>query len=159
MSTLDKSKFDHDAIDFRLWSIEDLAWAAGFIDGDGMISMFRRNDRNTDFFIKVTAVNTDIAPLEKLQLMFGGSICQMHKIGRGRNWKPSWQWSVSNKRAERVLDALIPFLVSKHARAALAQAARQLVSNRRLRRSAETISALRGIEHKFRELNAKGVLQ
>ena len=148
---------DRANIDFNLWSIEDKAWAAGFIDGDGMISFYRRRDRRQEFYIQVSATNTNRAPLEKLQLMFGGSICSMHKPKASRKWKESWYWIVARGTAERVIHVLMPFLVAKHPQAALALKARELVVKRGQRRSPEKISELRCIEEEFRNLNRKGV--
>lgn len=154
---LDKQKFDHERLDFNLFSIEDRAWAAGFIDGDGAISFYMRPDRETEFFIKVFAVNTNIEPLRKLQMMFGGSINQMNRERDDRNWKASWTWGVSHRRAERVILAIWPFLVCKHEQAMEAIKARTLVSGDRKRRSPETLAALRATEARFRELNRKGI--
>ena len=147
----------HEGVDFRAWSIEDIAWAAGFIDGDGMISFFRRSDRRQEFYIQVSATNTNRDPLEKLQLMFGGSICSMNKEKPGSKWKASWCWIVARGTAERTIDVLLPHLVAKHSQAILAKKARSLVVKRGQRRSPEKLSELRCIEQEFRELNRKGV--
>lgn len=148
---------ENDVIDFRMWGVEDLAWSAGFIDGDGMISFFRRRDRRQEFYVQVSATNTNLAPLEKLQLMFGGSICGMNKEKPGKKWKASWYWMVARGTAERVIDVLLPYLVAKHEQAMLAKKARQFVGKRWQRRSPETISELHCIEQEFRKLNRKGV--
>lgn len=153
---LDKNQFDHDSMNFRLWSEADRAWAAGFIDGDGMISFYRIPSRLNEFFIKVTAVNTNRDPLDKLQLMFGGSVCEMTKESNCHNWAASWQWSVSHRLAERVLRALSGYFVAKHNQATLALEARGLVGDRRRKRTPETIDSLVSIEKRFRELNLKG---
>jgi hypothetical protein len=148
---------DHEGGDFSLWSIEDRAWAAGFIDGDGMISFYLRSDRKNDFYVKVGAANTELAPLEKLQLMFGGSICTVHKATASKNWSPSWAWTVTHRRAERVLRAIAPFLVCKHRQASSAIESRALISGDKSRRSPEVIAQLRATELRFRELNRKGL--
>lgn len=153
---LDKAQFDFTTVNFYAWSEADKAWAAGFIDGDGMIALYRRSDRSNEFFVKVAAMNTNIAPLEKLQLMFGGSICEMAKTTNTHNWAPSWQWSVTHRTAERVLHALSGYFVAKQEQASLALEARTLVGDRHRKRSPETIAALASIETRFRALNRKG---
>jgi hypothetical protein len=154
---LSKEMFDHESMDFNKWAIEERAWAAGFIDGDGMISFYLRGDRKKEFYIAVRAMNTERAPLEKLQLMFGGSICEMGKGDKEKNWAKSWVWSVTHRRAERVLRVLHPFLVCKHKQSIAALNARKLVSDRKSRIPSETKFALEGTERAFREMNRKGL--
>lgn len=149
-------KICHESMDFMKWSIQDLAWAAGFIDGDGMISCYLRSDRKSDIFIKVGATNTNMDPLRKLQTMFGGSICVMHRASTEKNWKQSWSWSVTHKRAERVLLAISSHLVAKHEQATKALLARSYVSSGGSRRSPETLEKLHSIVASFREINRKG---
>ena len=146
---------DHEGVDFSLWSFEDRAWAAGFIDGDGMISFYLRSDRKNDFYVKVGAANTELAPLEKLQLMFGGSICTVHKATPGKNWSASWAWTVTHRRAERVLRAISAFLVCKHRQAMAALDSRELVSGKGSRRSPEIISRLRETETRFPQFKSE----
>lgn len=153
---LNKQQFDHQSLDVCQWSEADRAWAAGFIDGDGMISFYRRSDRHTEFFIKVAAMNTCRDPLEKLQLMFGGSILVMTKATANPNWAPSWSWQVTHRAAERVIHAINGHLVAKHQQAQLALAARALVGDRYRKRSTETLQQLDAIEKQFRQLNKKG---
>lgn len=52
---------------------EDIAWAAGFLEGEGH---FRRNFSSKDHYGSeyVAAAQVNIEPLEKLQELFGGSI-------------------------------------------------------------------------------------
>lgn len=154
---LDPQQFDHDSLDFRQWSVEDLAWAAGFLDGDGCISCYLRGDKKQDIYIKVSAVSTRREMLDKLQLMFGGSVCAMHKENSSRNWKSSWIWTTTHRRAERVLLAVHAYLVGKHEQAVKAIEARNYVSHDRSRRSPETLEKLREIVASFRDMNRKGV--
>lgn len=152
-------QFRHDEnVNYALYSPEDKAWAAGFIDGDGMISFFRRveSGRCDEFFVKVSAVNTCKDPLEKLQLMFGGSINQMHSKEKHSRWADSWCWSVTHRNAERVIRALSSYLIAKHSQAILALSARELVGDRHKRRDKPTLMKLAEIETQFRELNRKG---
>ena len=147
---------DHETVDLRQFDRADLAWAAGFIDGDGMISFFNRSDRRGEYYVKMTAVNTDLEPLEKLQLMFGGSINTLFKMDNRYNWAPSWAWIVSHRKAERVLRVIGSFLVAKHKQAMLALEARTLIGDRRRKRDAATLARLASIETQFRALNKKG---
>ena len=152
--------YDFDSLNFHTWDVADLAWAAGFIDGDGCISMYqvkRVYRKYHEFKIQLSAVNTNLECLQKLQLMFGGSINVMHKGDDERNWKKSWIWIVTHRRAARVLEAIGPYMLIKHERAVLALESRSLVDvEHRKHRSDETINKLIAIRDRFSELNRKG---
>ena len=56
-----------------------LAWAAGFIDGDGHITVQNRTTKHKDKvytgqYLRVGASQAALPPLEELQRLFGGSI-------------------------------------------------------------------------------------
>src|SRR3990167_9877690 len=107
-------------------TVADLAWAAGFIDGDGVISMYQRKDRRNEFRVVVRAMNTNRLALDKLHGMFGGSVHPMINAldARARGWKPSFYWSASDRKAEAAIRSLLPFLLLKRKQAALALRAR-----------------------------------
>ena len=75
-------------------TVTDLAWAAGFIDGDGVISMYKRADRPVnEYRVVVRAMNTNRLALDKLKGMFGGSVHVMTKASNTHGWKPSFYWA------------------------------------------------------------------
>jgi hypothetical protein len=92
----------------------DLAWAAGFFDGEGWIGMTRT--AKGGFSIVATATQKQIGPLAKLQSMFGGAI---HDKGDKRKDGCSF-WSVSSALAETFLRAVLPYLVVKKEQAEIA---------------------------------------
>ena len=156
---LHPASYDFCSLDFTMFDPTDLAWVAGFIDGDGCIAMYHRTDhrRKNEFSLKLNAVNTNLDCLQKIQFMFGGSIHTLHKGDDSRNWKKSWVWVTSDRRAEKVLDAISPYLVIKRDQAMLAFEMRELVdTEHKQHRSEETITKLNTIKDRFRELNRKG---
>ncbi len=80
----------------------DVAWAAGFLEGEGSFREYRGTQ-------EVTASQVEIEPLEKLQKMFGGSI-RLYKKEVGR---PIHRWSVTGQLARDAMIVLYPFLYSK----------------------------------------------
>jgi hypothetical protein len=62
---------------------EDLAWAAGFFEGEGCFSG------------KIIVVNTDLEPLQKLFGIFKFGTIKPRKITLPRH-KPQWKWEVWN---------------------------------------------------------------
>ena len=135
-----------------------LAWAAGFIDGEGSILFTRRSGRTRDFSMKLQAVNTNIKSLERLKDLFGGSIHSLHneKKAYGKNWKPSWIWSCSHRKAEETIRALLPFLLIKREQADLALLTRNYVGVKFRRKSAETQELLAELMGQMHTLNKKG---
>ena len=142
-----------------------LAWAAGFIDGEGTISMYRGNrgkSRADDYFIKLCAVNTYLPSLERLQLMFGGSIqsSRSKDCPYGQDWKPAFNWSLGPKATEVTLKLLRPYIFIKRSQLELALGARSLVKKQGCgpgyKRSQQEIKKAEHFIKKFRNLNKKG---
>lgn len=73
----------------------DVAWAAGFIEGEGNVS----RQRNT-VMPKITAVQVQKEPLERLQHLFGGGLYfSPAQVTHGRNNSGKWIWFQSGRRA------------------------------------------------------------
>ena len=97
-----------------------LAWAAGFIDGDGFITIQNRNTKHKDkvytgTYLRVGACQASQKPLEVLQTLFGGSI-RVKNSGPNKdnyNRKPQWVWTLSTEEASNCLKQILPYLVHK----------------------------------------------
>lgn len=104
----------------------DLAWAAGFIDGEGSIFITRvdpspKNRQATPNFIpNISAVNNETNPLLKLKDMFGGYITPkpQHKFN-GYDCQGGYMWRVAGAKAVRVTQLIEPYLVIKRRKAQL----------------------------------------
>jgi len=104
-----------------------LAWAAGFIDGDGFITIQNRksvvNGKSyLGTYLRVGACQAKQDVLLELQSLFGGSI-RPKNSGPNRdryNRKPQWIWSLSTKQAADALAQLLPFMIHKKEVALLA---------------------------------------
>lgn len=84
----------------------DLAWAAGFLEGEGCFKInFLRGGRNVG--PAVTATQVDKAPLERLQKLFGGGL----KSEKARGVHSAyWTWTVSTNFCRNELALLIPHM-------------------------------------------------
>lgn len=104
-----------------------LAWAAGFIDGDGFITIQNRTTKYKDkvytgTYLRIGACQANILPLEELQNLFGGSI-RVKNSGPnpdGYNRKEQWIWTLSTEAAKEALTQLLPYLLHKRQVALLA---------------------------------------
>lgn len=97
----------------------DLAWAAGFVDGEGCISVpVRTRVRNRrDYSLALYVGQVDPRPLARLKSYFGGTVVQRTSWGRGR---PIFMWRITGTTAEKALRTLLPYLMVKAEQARLA---------------------------------------
>lgn len=95
----------------------DLAWAAGFIDGEGSINLGFSNNQKS-ITLNLSAKQIDPRPLIKLSKMFGGNVRELTTLNkRGIN-----EWYIIGNKAKEALILLQPFLVNKKIQARLAVA-------------------------------------
>ena len=95
----------------------DLAWAAGFLDGEGCFQIGRYFDKRKGYqryMARVGATQKRREPLDFLQRMFGGTI-----VGRfNKNWNTTyWFWYLATQQAVSAAEKLIPYLRLKRAEA------------------------------------------
>ena len=89
----------------------DIAWAAGIIDGEGCI--WTRWPKRTNVCVEVKMIHRPT--IERLCSIFGGRVSEAHERRRGR--RTQWRWWADTLVAKRVLDATLPFLVTKRMQA------------------------------------------
>jgi hypothetical protein len=91
------------------------AWAAGFFDGEGCVSVVLYRER---FMMRLYVGNTDVRPLYIFKGLFGGSIgARGAKIP---NAKPAYYWQATSQQALTALREMLPYLVVKRGQAELA---------------------------------------
>jgi len=95
----------------------DHAWAAGFVDGEGHVYISRRRQRKwTAYIMGIRVSQKSRRPLERLEAMYGGSICapdRKHSI---------YQWNVSASKAREAMEHMLPYFVLKREQVELALA-------------------------------------
>jgi len=144
----------------------DLAYAAGFIDGEGTIRVSKtrrlRPGRSYEYFLQLSAGNRDPRPLEKLQRLFGGYFSHRHET-RPNRAPHFYQWSCLCRQAASAIESLQGFLVvkSEHAQLALefqARCASQRLTGQARNRplSPEEIALREDYYWRSRTLNLKG---
>jgi hypothetical protein len=86
----------------------DIAWAAGFFDGEGCITVFRANG-GRNHALRVGFAQKNKIPVERFEDLFGGeAIYHMKKDGSGH-----WYWNLYGRNALRFLQTISPYLVMK----------------------------------------------
>lgn len=86
----------------------DLAWAAGFLEGEGCFSL---GGKASGISITVPQVNPD--PLRRLQNFFGGSINQKSQAKSGFNSQPIFVWLLCGENATELARAIHPWMSEK----------------------------------------------
>lgn len=89
--------------------IDPYAYAAGFVDADGHISI--HHQKGTAFAPRVDIVNANMTPLLALQETLGGTIyVRKHKPQHSQTYNLSY---FSREEVSRVLGLLMPYLIGK----------------------------------------------
>src|SRR6266850_2550655 len=101
----------------RAVSKEQIAYAAGLIDGEGCVTVYNLpGDRG--IIAKVQVNLTMSAPLIKLQEWFGGDLCVCDPT-HGQK-KLQWAWRIQGKiPVTEFLNAIFPYLLIKQEQALL----------------------------------------
>lgn len=90
-------------------SEQQVAWAAGLLEGEGCFSLHKRKDRPGTFSCAIHCEMTDEDTVQSLQKVFGvGTVCTR---ANRMNRKPTYIWSV--QRHQDIFDVLLhvlPFL-------------------------------------------------
>lgn len=100
----------------------DLAWAAGFFDGEGFVTIGRRNTKINGkeykgHYLRVGINHVAPEPIYEMHKLFGGKVQSGHKTQGNR--KPRFRWIVSTRNAANVLKQLMPYLRNKNKAAEL----------------------------------------
>lgn len=92
-----------------------LAWAAGFIDGEGWITVGARGayKGRKSHYLRLGVNHVAPEPLYFLQELFGGSIEKQTAHTVVGNRKRRHRWVVNTKKADAVLKLLLPYLQNK----------------------------------------------
>lgn len=101
------------------------AYAAGFVDGEGCITINRgqpnKYHMSLDHNARVFVTNTNLQVLNLLQENYGGTIYRLRsKSERGKGWKSCYVWNLGVKNLVGFLKAILPYLVVKQQQALLA---------------------------------------
>lgn len=96
------------------WSRENLAWAGGFLEGEGCISRQITTARSKRYsYWVLRASSTDLDTLEKLQRILGVGSIYKQKISKSKTpRKRAWQWTVYRQpEVYAILIAIFTFSV------------------------------------------------
>ena len=91
----------------------ELAWAAGFFDGEGNTRSSVRGPRWATFIVQIK--NTDPTPLHRFQKAVGlGAVYGPYSSARP-GWSQFWHYQATGWDGERVIELLRPYLCESKA--------------------------------------------
>lgn len=96
----------------------DLSWAAGFIDGEGCVTLSRGKSKRDPSkwrpYLVLAVTQSYPEPLERLSKVAGhGNVQGPYSYSGGLSKKPIYRWQLSRKQAETFLRELEPYLCSE----------------------------------------------
>jgi hypothetical protein len=89
----------------------DIAWAAGFLEGEGSFYNSSHRTRPGSVATYVTAYQNNPEPLERMLSFFGGALHQ--RAPRPRSPNPVWVWRASGSRARGICMTLFSLMSGK----------------------------------------------
>lgn len=91
---------------------KDLAWAAGFLEGEGCFYLDKTGQKYSYLTIFANQVNPE--PVERLLKLFGGNLyLDSNRYKYGLNNKPIWIWKCSGVRARGIAYTLFSLMSNK----------------------------------------------
>lgn len=86
-------------------SLRDIAWAAGFLEGEGSFQ-----SKSKGHSIGVSAVQVNKEPVQRMLDLFGGSLKMYYKNPPD---KPIWRWTANGARGRGIALTLYSFMSAK----------------------------------------------
>ena len=107
------------------WLREELAWAAGLIEGEGCVSRTQTTERSRAYnYWHLRVASTDLDVLEHLRRVIGFGRIYKQTVKDG--CKPAWQWVIYvQPEVYAVLVAMVDFMGARR-RARMLEALREM---------------------------------
>lgn len=141
-----------------MWTKEQLAYLAGFLDGEGHISieLQRANNinRKKDYYsLRIVISNTNIEVITWLKKTFGGNFYKDKKID---GMKITYRYRLFGDQLYQVLKACYPYLIVKKYHAELLFKFRETVGKTGWNVSDETLNLRKSLYLDMKRINKPG---
>lgn len=138
----------------------DLAWAAGFFDGEGFVTIQSRNSlvagkRYSGYYLRIGINHVAVEPLQEIQRILGGTIRQqlIHTVVGNRKQRHSWQMGC--QAAKEALIQMMPYFKNKNKVAELGIELQNTMGNHGQRTTPEMQEHRKMLKELISTLNAK----
>jgi hypothetical protein len=103
-----------------MWTTEQLAYLAGFVDGEGTIYIKKCLRKGyIDYDPRLQIVNTNKEVIDWICNLFGGKNFAKDRTKYHPTWKTSYYWYCPRNILDKLLPQLIPYLIIKKGQAIL----------------------------------------
>lgn len=90
----------------------DIAWSAGFFDGEGWLVIQKRGGKYKSHYLRIGIAHVAPEPLYEMQRLYGGNIRKDSKVYGNR--KPRHVWTLSCSKAANAVMQMQPYLHNKN---------------------------------------------
>ena len=142
------------------WTELELAYTAGLIDGEGTIAIqYRSRMPGAKKYHNVVLQigNTDAKMIHWLHEHYGGGFSIHRRNGKSPHSKPLWMWTACGDLLDSILEATLPYLVTKKELAELALLLRGTICKPGEKLSASKVDLRQKISGRMTVLNWRGV--
>ena len=131
---------------------EQLAWLAGFFDGEGSIIIGKSGIGRSNYLqLAISICQTRLIPLRVFKEHFGGSLYY-----RDEDKKWSWLWQLGGRKASDFLESIKPFLIVKAEEADIAIEFQKLKTrNNKKRLTKEEIRQRESLSNALRDVRSQ----
>lgn len=143
------------------YSIEDMAYAAGIIDGEGCIYLDKhqdkRSNRSMGYVLRVKVAMTDFDVPFWLEKLFGGWV-GFNNFDNDPSRRPQAIWGMASTQAIEFLEIIEPYIKIKLPQTYIAYRFGETISKklgRKKKLSTETLKAREGLYQKMRNANQR----
>ncbi len=130
----------------------ELAYFAGFFDGEGCVNIWRARKTNS-YQVRVVISSTNKGIMEKFQGKFGGSISTIVSV-QGNN-KPFWIWKISGTDVTKFLVMIQPYSILKNEQIKIGLRLRKMIEEKRKTR--KDVLVKKELKNMMHKLNKRGV--
>lgn len=106
----------------------ELAWAAGFFDGEGCVRASASSGKKRAYTARCSISNTDPRPVNKFHELFGGvvSVRESKILGQRR----SFEWVIQGTELDDFINQILPYSITKREQLELLLSFRKLMPGR-----------------------------
>jgi len=99
-----------------MYTQTDVAWAAGFFDGEGCVTITWRRQtqrgplKQVSPLLIASVVNVDPGAIERLHSLFGGAVRSYQHHANGHT---IYEWRATGSKGSNFLSAVLPYSITK----------------------------------------------
>lgn len=130
-----------------------LAYAAGFFDGEGYVTVQIRGGQYKGHYIRIGVNHVHPIPLYEMQRLFGGTVRKQNPAKVKGNRKQRHEWSISCNKAAAALSQMLPYMLYKNKVSELALSIQSTMGTT-IKVSDEIVAYRQSLKEEIQRINA-----